>query len=117
VQLHNSIVRTKMGPIVRIIDHVACDLCRVRAEREAAKLPSWAVVEIDRGPKAEAPSASVLIGLTPSVPSVEVCPRCKAEVPADAGNLVACADCVRNRTGVDPAHDEPAHLAERSDAD
>ncbi len=43
-------VATTYGPMVKVSDIVACDNCKVDAERSAAKGPSWALVEIDRGP-------------------------------------------------------------------
>jgi len=36
---------------IKASDSAFCDSCKVEAERVAATAPSWAVVEIDRGPK------------------------------------------------------------------
>lgn len=48
-------VKFKDGSTVREFikasDSAFCDHCKVEAERTAATAPSWAVVEIDRGPK------------------------------------------------------------------
>jgi hypothetical protein len=44
-------VPTKFGPMVLISDVGACDNCKGEAERAAAHHPSWAIVEINRGPK------------------------------------------------------------------
>lgn len=41
-------VKTKYGDMVLISDVGACDNCKTAAEVEAAKGPSWAIVEIDR---------------------------------------------------------------------
>lgn len=41
-------IPTKYGPMVKISDVCFCDLCKVDGEKEAAKGPSWAIVEIDR---------------------------------------------------------------------
>lgn len=47
-------VETKHGPMVWISDVGACDLCRATAEKTAARdVPSWCLVEIDRGPPAD----------------------------------------------------------------
>lgn len=40
----------KVYRMVRVSDSAFCDHCRKTAELEAAKGPSWALVEIDRGP-------------------------------------------------------------------
>jgi hypothetical protein len=40
----------KPKPFVRVSKVYSCGGCRVEFERALAKLPSWAVVEIDRGP-------------------------------------------------------------------
>lgn len=39
---------TTYGPLVKVSDVCFCDICKVDGEREAAKGPSWAIVEIDR---------------------------------------------------------------------
>lgn len=44
-------IKTKYGAMVKVTDEVFCDNCKVGAERAAAKGPSWALVEIDRGLK------------------------------------------------------------------
>ena len=36
--------------MLKVSDNGFCDLCKSQAEREAAHGPSWAFVEIDRGP-------------------------------------------------------------------
>lgn len=47
-------VQTIHGPMVKISDVGACDLCRKTAEIAAARgAPSWCIVEIDRGPGAQ----------------------------------------------------------------
>lgn len=38
-------------PFIRASERVACDNCKVTAERAAARGPSWCVVEIKRGPE------------------------------------------------------------------
>lgn len=38
------------GQMVLVSEVGACDLCKTEAEKEAAKAPDWAFVEIDRGP-------------------------------------------------------------------
>ena len=43
-------IDTTYGKMVKISDVGACDLCKTQAEKEAAKGPSWMLVEIDRGP-------------------------------------------------------------------
>lgn len=43
-------VETRMGPYLRIGRVVACVQCTPALEKAAAKHPSWAFVEIDRGP-------------------------------------------------------------------
>lgn len=45
------LVRLKHGIHVRARTVYACTTCSPAAEREAAKAPSWATVEINRGPK------------------------------------------------------------------
>lgn len=44
-------VPTKFGPMVKVSDVGACELCRKTAMVTAARAPSWALVEIDEGPK------------------------------------------------------------------
>lgn len=41
-------IATTYGPMVLVADVVACDHCKVEAEKAAAKGPSWLIVEIDR---------------------------------------------------------------------
>jgi len=41
-------IATTYGPMVKVSDCCFCDLCKVAGEKEAAKGPSWAIVEIDR---------------------------------------------------------------------
>jgi len=43
----------KHGKHVRVGMAVSCDICRSTLEKEAAKAPSWAVVEISDGPAAD----------------------------------------------------------------
>ena len=43
-------IDTTYGKMVKVSDIGACDLCKTQAEKEAAKGPSWVLVEIDRGP-------------------------------------------------------------------
>lgn len=53
-------IPTKYGQMVKVSDIGACEVCRADAEKAAARGPSWAVVEIDRGPNPnEAVSATV----------------------------------------------------------
>ena len=40
----------KHGKHVRVGCAYSCDICRPTLEKEAAKAPSWAVVEINDGP-------------------------------------------------------------------
>jgi hypothetical protein len=49
---------TTYGPIVRLGDSLACKSCSREAERAAAKLPDWVLVEFDRGPKETLQSGS-----------------------------------------------------------
>lgn len=42
-------IPTKFGPMVRVGQVYACDTCKVEAQRAAAKLPSWVLVEMDMG--------------------------------------------------------------------
>lgn len=44
------VVPTVHGPMLKTTDVVFCARCAPAAERAAAKGPSWALVEIDRGP-------------------------------------------------------------------
>jgi hypothetical protein len=44
-------VTFKYGKFVRVSEAFGCDHCKSDLEREAAKAPSWCVVEIDRGPE------------------------------------------------------------------
>lgn len=43
-------VPTKYGPMVKVSDVGACRNCAAAAEKAAARGPSWAIVEITRGP-------------------------------------------------------------------
>lgn len=56
-------IPTIHGPMVKVSDVGACDLCRADAEKAAARGPSWAIVEIDRGPveKTTVPVPSSLV--------------------------------------------------------
>lgn len=59
-------VPTKYGPMVKVSDIGACENCRADAEKAAARGPSWAIVEIDRGPNPkEAVSAAVPDNIKP----------------------------------------------------
>lgn len=53
-----------MGRYVRVGDAFACALCRRTCEREAAKAPSYFVMQIDEGPGPEK-TVSAVPGLTP----------------------------------------------------
>jgi hypothetical protein len=44
------VMRTTKGPMVPVSMTGACALCQKAAEKEAAKAPSWCLVEIERGP-------------------------------------------------------------------
>lgn len=44
-------VPTIHGPYVRVSTNYACKLHQKELEQQAARGPSWAIVEIDRGPK------------------------------------------------------------------
>lgn len=50
-------------PFIRASERVACDRCKVTAERAAAHGPSWCVVEIKRGPGEINPMVRVARGL------------------------------------------------------
>lgn len=54
------VVEFKHGKHVRVGDAFACDLCKSVLEKEAAKAPSWVVVEVDRGPGPD--NAQVQVG-------------------------------------------------------
>jgi len=49
------LVDFKHGKHVRVSQAYACERCRATLEREAAKAPSYCVVEIDEGPEPTAP--------------------------------------------------------------
>ena len=49
---------TKFGPICRIGDAFACAACRSDAEKSAARLPDYILVEFDRGPS----DAPIMVG-------------------------------------------------------
>lgn len=51
--------QSKYGPLVKLAVVGACAEHRQIAEHIAAKLPSWIVVEIDRGPGVDRPSVQV----------------------------------------------------------
>lgn len=53
------VVDSKVGKLVVVGEIYACDLCRSTAERVAAKAPSWAIVEIERGPGPDKPLVQV----------------------------------------------------------
>ncbi|KKN72063.1 hypothetical protein LCGC14_0414580 [marine sediment metagenome] len=44
------LMQTKSGPMVRISTVYACKQCTPTIEKAAAKGPSWALVDINRGP-------------------------------------------------------------------
>lgn len=47
----NMLVQTKSGPYIIVTTAMACKQCTPEAEKTAAKhAPSWAIVEISRGP-------------------------------------------------------------------
>lgn len=48
-------VDMKYGKMVRVAEMAVCTRCAPEAERAAAKGPSWALVEIDRGPQDKRP--------------------------------------------------------------
>lgn len=50
---------TTFGPMVRFSTVNACSMHARELEREAAKAPSYVLVEIDRGPGAERPVVQV----------------------------------------------------------
>lgn len=50
-----TLVPLKHGPHVRIATVYACSTCAPELERQAARGPSWAVVEFDRGPGPDKP--------------------------------------------------------------
>jgi hypothetical protein len=52
-------MESKYGPLVKRSDIVFCDHCRAYAERAAARTPSWAIVEIDRGVGPDKPTVQV----------------------------------------------------------
>jgi hypothetical protein len=45
------VIPTKFGPFLKTSDTFACAACAPAAERSAAHLPSWVIVEIERGPQ------------------------------------------------------------------
>jgi len=45
------VIPTTYGPMVKVSDVAACSHCQKDAEHAASQHPSWAIVEIDRGPK------------------------------------------------------------------
>lgn len=50
---HVPIVDFTYGKFVRMGEAFACRDCASKLEQEAARAPSWCLVEIDRGPKDE----------------------------------------------------------------
>lgn len=57
-------LKTKDGTLVRMSEAVACAMCAPRLERAAAKAPSWAHVDLDRGPGADTAIVGVIDTLT-----------------------------------------------------
>ena len=45
------VVEFTYGKFIRVGEAYACEHCRSELEREAAKAPSWVIIEIDRGKK------------------------------------------------------------------
>jgi hypothetical protein len=45
-----TLVQTVHGPHIRLTTVYACKACTPAAEKVAAKAPSWAIVDIHRGP-------------------------------------------------------------------
>jgi hypothetical protein len=54
-------VKTVNGEMLLISNIYACDRCKVTAEKQAAKGPSWVLVDIDRGPPKMSPVSQVPI--------------------------------------------------------
>lgn len=50
-KLDERMVQTKHGPHARISTTYSCEACRPWLEKEVAKAPSWAIVDINRGVK------------------------------------------------------------------
>ena len=50
---------TKYGPMVVASKTFACEQCKLTAETAAARGPSWALVEIDRGPGPDGATSQV----------------------------------------------------------
>jgi hypothetical protein len=53
-------IKTPKGTAVRMSHAVACSMCAPALERAAARGPSWAWVELDRGPGADNPIVGVI---------------------------------------------------------
>jgi hypothetical protein len=53
-------VRTKRGPAIRTGEAYACRLCQASLERTAARAPSYAMVDLERGPGPETPIVGVI---------------------------------------------------------
>jgi hypothetical protein len=52
-------VRFTYGVFVKIGEMFACSLCKATLEKVAARLPSWVLVEWDRGPGPDSPIVQV----------------------------------------------------------
>lgn len=52
-QFMEILVKTKYGNMVRLSTTYACPSCTPALERTVAKLPDWAIVDINRGPGAD----------------------------------------------------------------
>lgn len=53
------VVEFTYGKFIKIGEVFACNLCRVSMERQAAKGPSWVLVNIETGPEPIRPSVQV----------------------------------------------------------
>ena len=49
------LIQTKHGPYVRVSTTFACKQCTPALERVVAKQPSWAIVDINKGPGPDKP--------------------------------------------------------------
>lgn len=64
------VLDTKYGPMVLVSSVYPCRDCKVTAEKEAAKGPSWTLVEIDRGPGPDGATSQVPVTLKAPTPII-----------------------------------------------
>lgn len=53
------VIETRYGKMIRISDAYSCSGCRPTLEKEAAKAPSWVLVDFDFGPGPDKPVVQV----------------------------------------------------------